>query len=261
MATPTTPSADGQPPILPTKDESDSDSGSSVEVELHPETYKDSRPILVDKASKKVYAHDEDQGFLGKLLENGDIDFTAVDSSDEEDDDDENEGNGDKEVEKEGRGEQVEQKEEVKVEEEKQKEGPEIVAAQGLQEEKKEDDTDLSQAAIAPSTPPARKQISVQDLQLEKEKLLQEQQALQSEVNASTTEEEQLLAELQRLKDENEILKAKVSEIKTKTTPGLKSELETNKSSLEEIQKKLLFEEQEVRPPVIHLSPSLPPNS
>jgi hypothetical protein len=35
--------------------------------------------------TKKVYSHDEEQGFLGKMLANGDIDFDAIDSSDEED--------------------------------------------------------------------------------------------------------------------------------------------------------------------------------
>lgn len=194
---------------LPDSNESDE------EVELYPQTYKDGRAILLDKKTKKVYSHDEEQGFLGKMLDNGDIDFDAIDSSDEEDEKNEPVHGGNAKV------------EEVK---------------EGIQEEKKED------FPGAFSTTPSLSQLSKGNSLLEeKEKLLREQQVLQEVMKESTSEEEQLLAELKKIKEDNEELKARVSAIKTKTTPSLKSELETNKSSLEEIQKKLSFEEDEMK--------------
>jgi hypothetical protein len=56
---------------------------SSDDVELHEILYK-GRKVLLDKSSKKVYEADEDQKFLGKMLVSGEVDFDAVDSSDDE---------------------------------------------------------------------------------------------------------------------------------------------------------------------------------
>jgi len=56
---------------------------SNDEVDLH-EIMLQGRKMLVDKAGGKVYEANEDQTFLGKLKDNGEIDYDAVDSSDEE---------------------------------------------------------------------------------------------------------------------------------------------------------------------------------
>ena len=56
---------------------------SSEEVELHEMLYK-GRKVLIDKSNKKVYEADNFQRFLGKLLQSGEVDFSAVDSSDDE---------------------------------------------------------------------------------------------------------------------------------------------------------------------------------
>ena len=187
----------------------------------------------MDMKTKKVYSHDEEQGFLGKMLTSGDIDFDAVDSSDEEDEDSDPVRNPNPEI--------------TLIKGEEEVVGPEGIVSgdkgASIQEEKKDD------FPGAPSTSPQTSSQFSPGISLleEKEKLLKEQQALQDVIKESTSEEEQLLAELRKIKEDNEKLKAKVSVIKTKTTPSLKSELETNKSSLEEIQKKLSFEEEETK--------------
>jgi hypothetical protein len=220
------------PSSLSNGNDSDPDE-SDEEVELHPHTYKDGRVILMDMKTKKVYSHDEEQGFLGKMLTSGDIDFDAVDSSDEEDEDSDPVRNPNPEI--------------TLIKGEEEVVGPEGIVSgdkgASIQEEKKDD------FPGAPSTSPQTSSQFSPGISLleEKEKLLKEQQALQDVIKESTSEEEQLLAELRKIKEDNEKLKAKVSVIKTKTTPSLKSELETNKSSLEEIQKKLSFEEEETK--------------